>query len=257
MLKHRTIRLLILISGIVLAIYSYQEGHWNYFIFLMIIWLLLVAWGSTDIRLGYFTKTHFSNKKETDLKVALTFDDGPTEFTPLALDLLKKHQVKATFFCIGKQIEKHPDIFNRILDEGHLVGNHTYSHTKNFGFLKTNLVVEELQKTDQLIFEATGKKSLFFRPPFGVTNPRIHRAIQKTQHYVIGWSIRSLDTATEDEVKILNRVQRKLHPGGIILLHDTTQKSINVLENLLNSLEEKKYEIIPVDELLSLNAYRA
>ena len=116
--------------------------------------------------------------------------------------------------------------------------------------------VEEIKKTDQLIFEATGGKSLFFRPPFGITNPNIHRAVQKTEHNIIGWSIRSLDTATEKEDKILKRIERKLHPGGIILMHDTTQKSVNVLENLLKSLSEKKYKVIPVDELLSLKAYR-
>lgn len=257
MLKHRIVRLLIVISGIVLAIYSYNQGHWKYLIILMVIWFLLVAWGSLDIRLGFFTKTHCSDPTMKDLKVAITFDDGPTEFTPLALDLLKKHQVKATFFCIGKQIEKYPEIFNRIIEEGHLVGNHSYSHMKNFGFLKTDLVIEEVQKTDELIFEGTGKKPAFFRPPFGVTNPKISRAIQKTEHHIIGWSIRSLDTATENETKILNRVMRKLHPGGVILLHDTTQKSINVLENLLNSLSEKNYTVIPVDELLKLDADRA
>ena len=247
MLKHQLVRILIGIAGIVLVIYSYNQGHWKYLALLTAVWLLLMAWGSADIRLGYFTKTHCSNKNEKDLKVALTFDDGPTEFTPLALDLLKKNNIQGTFFCIGKQIEKHPDIFNRILAEGHLIGNHSYTHSNKFGFLKANQVIEEIKKTDQLIFEATGGKSLFFRPPFGITNPNIHRAIQKTEHNIIGWSIRSLDTATENEQKILKRIERKLHPGGIILLHDTTQKSINVLEKLLKSLSEKKYTVIPVD----------
>ncbi len=257
MLKHQRVRLLIGICGTMLAIYSYNQGQWKYLIVLMVVWFLLVAWGSLDIRLGYFTKTHCSNPDVQDLKVALTFDDGPTEFTSLALDILKKNNVKATFFCIGKQIEKYPEIFNRIIEEGHLVGNHSYSHSNKFGFLKTNQVIKEIRKTDQLIFEGTGKKALFFRPPVGVTNPRIHRAIQKTEHDVIGWSIRSLDTATKNEAKILKRIHRKLHPGGVVLLHDTSHKSIQVLKNLLNSLSEKQYEVVLVDELLKLNAYRA
>lgn len=257
MLKHQLVRLLIVFVGIGIGFYSYKQGHWVYLVLLLLTWSLILAWGSFDIRLGYFTKTRCSNPKIKDLRVALTFDDGPTEFTNQALDILKENQVKATFFCIGKQIEKHPEIFNRIIAEDHLVGNHSYSHSTKFGFLKTDQVIEEIQKTDQLIFEGTGEKSLLFRPPFGVTNPNIHRAIQKTEHHVIGWSIRSLDTATEDEAKILKRIERKLHPGGIILMHDTTQKSINVLDNLLKSLSEKKYAIVPADELLEIEAYRS
>lgn len=257
MLKHAVVRLLIIIAGILLSIYSYHYGHWYYLAILTAIWFGLLAWGSFDIRLGYFTKTHCSNQKEKDFKVALTFDDGPTEFTNQALDLLKINKQKATFFCIGKKIDKYPDVFKRIIAEGHLVGNHSYSHSNKFGFLKTNEVIEEIQKTDQLIFDATGKKALFFRPPFGVTNPSIHRAIQQTEHHVIGWSIRSLDTASEDENKILQRIQRKLHPGGVILLHDTSQKSINVLEELLKALSNQKYAVVPVDELLNLKAFRS
>ncbi len=255
MLKHQAVRLFIITSGIILAIYSYYHGDWTYLAILVVFWLLLLVWGSFDIRLGYFTKTHFSNRNEKELKVAITFDDGPTEFTCQALELLKKYNVKATFFCIGKQIEKHPDIFQRIIEDGHLVGNHSYSHPKKFGFLSTQEVVDEIQKNDQVIVEMVGKKVAFFRPPFGVTNPSIHRAIQRTGHQVIGWSIRSLDTAKEDELKIVKRVERKMHPGGVILLHDTSQKSIHALEKILKVILEKKYTVIPLDKLLDLQAY--
>jgi peptidoglycan/xylan/chitin deacetylase (PgdA/CDA1 family) len=95
----------------------------------------------------------------------------------------------------------------------------------------------------------------FFRPPFGVTNPMIAKAVSKTKHHVIGWNIRSLDTVYENENIIFERVKNKIKPGGIILLHDTSQKSVNVLERLLLFLKTENYSIVSVDKLLNLSAY--
>jgi peptidoglycan/xylan/chitin deacetylase (PgdA/CDA1 family) len=215
----------------------------------------LTTWGSFDIRLNYFTKAFSSKPKSASKEIALTFDDGPHEMTEKVLDLLKQFNVKATFFCIGKQIENNPELFKRIIADGHLVGNHSYSHSENFGFFSTQKVLDEITKTNKLVQQLSGLKMYLFRPPFGVTNPMIAKAISTTKHHVIGWSIRSLDTVYENENIIFERVKNKIKPGGIILLHDTSQKSVNVLERLLLFLKSENYSIVSVDKLLNISAY--
>jgi peptidoglycan/xylan/chitin deacetylase (PgdA/CDA1 family) len=233
----------------------FLEVKWWVFLLLFIFWLAMTIWGSFDIRLGYFVKTYCNNPKEKERKIAISFDDGPHEMTEKVLDVLQKFNVKATFFCIGSQIEKHPEVLRRIINEGHVVGNHTFSHSKTFGVFTTQKVAEEILQTNAIIHRLTGKKALFFRPPFGVTNPKISRAVAITKHKVIGWNIRSLDTVIEDETKIFERVKKKVVPGGIILLHDTSLKTVHVLEQLLLFLQSEKYDVITIDKLLKIPAY--
>ena len=256
MLRHKNITFFcvsILVMMIVLSFLS--KVKWWYFLMLFLFWLVLTIWGSSDIRLGYFIRTYCNNREEKQRKIALTFDDGPHPMTEKVLDILKNYNAKATFFCIGSQIEKYPDIFKRIIEEGHTIGNHSYSHSNSFGIFSTEKVTDELLHTNNIIEQLSGKKVLFFRPPFGVTNPRIAKAVSNTKQYVIGWNNRSLDTVIKEEAKILERVKSKVAPGGIILLHDTSLKSANVLEQILLFLKSKNYTIIPVDELLNLPAY--
>lgn len=206
----------------------------------------VVVWGSFDIRLGYFVNS-FTHKRTKIKEVALTFDDGPTEFTPKFLDLLKENNVKATFFCIGKQIEKYPETFQRIIAEGHTIGNHTFSHSNNTGFLSTQKMIEEIDKCDEMIMKVGNIQTDLYRPPFGVTNPNIAKSIRKTQKKSIGWNVRSLDTITENEKKIYKRITINLKKGSIILLHDTSEKTYNVLVDLLLFLKDKKYSTFTVD----------
>ena len=255
MLNHKNIS--ILFGSLILILFTlnfFVELKVFYFLFISFCWLVITVFGSFDIRLDYFTSAYCSGNK-INKNIAITFDDGPSQETITVLDILKKHNVKATFFCVGLQIEKHPDIFKRILDEGHLIGNHTYSHPKSMGFISTKRVKEEITKTDEIINLHSGKKPLFYRPPFGVTNPRIANAIAVLGHKVIGWNIRSLDTLINDQNKILNRIKSKVKPGGIILLHDTSYKTTQVLEQLLLFLQSENYLVTPLDEMLKLKAY--
>ncbi|KGO83727.1 peptidoglycan/xylan/chitin deacetylase (PgdA/CDA1 family) [Flavobacterium cauense R2A-7] len=258
MLKHKNILLFCVAVLVILSVLSFffEVAWWN-FLLLFLFWLVMTVWGSSDIRLGYFVKTYCNNPNEKERKIAISFDDGPHPMTEKVLDVLQQYQAKATFFCIGTQIEKYPEIFKRIIAEGHVVGNHSYSHSNRFGIFSTDKVTEEIRRTDALIEDLTGKNVLFFRPPFGVTNPRIARAAKATAKQVIGWNNRSLDTVIGDENKILERVKGKVAPGGIILLHDTSQKTVNVLEQLLLFLQSEKYDVIAIDKLLNLPAYEA
>ena len=208
----------------------------------------LTSWGAFDLRLNYFTK-NYCKAQVSEKVIALTFDDGPTAFTPQVLDLLQKYNAKATFFCIGNRIEKDEKIFRRIVNEGHLIGNHTYSHSTKMGFFSTEKVKNEIAKTDDIIHRITGKSTPYFRPPFGVTNPNIAKALNETGHQVIGWNIRSLDTVIDDEDRILRRVLPRIQPGSIILLHDTSQKTVNVLEQILKGLQAEGYKMVTIEEL--------
>ncbi|WPO80154.1 polysaccharide deacetylase family protein [Flavobacterium sp. KACC 22761] len=233
----------------------YTAINFWWFLLIVLIWTGINAFGSARISSNYHVKAFCNNPSETEKKIALTFDDGPSEFTLEVLELLKKNNAKATFFCIGKNIEKHPEILQKIISEGHLVGNHSYSHSKFFDFYNAKKITEELQKTDKLLEKFTSKKINFFRPPYGVTTPSIRRALKVTGHKVIGWNIRSLDGGTKNTELILNRIKKRISPGGIVLLHDTAPHSVLVLEQFLQFLQQNNYKVVSVEELLNLNAY--
>ncbi|WP_223706661.1 polysaccharide deacetylase family protein [Flavobacterium potami] len=219
------------------------------------IWIGINAFGSARISSNYHVKAFCNNPLETDKKIAITFDDGPSIYTLKVLDLLKEYNAKATFFCIGKNIEMHPEILQKVISEGHLVGNHSYSHSKFFDFYNAKKITEELRKTDELLEKFTSKKINFFRPPYGVTTPSIRRALKITGHKTIGWNIRSLDGGTTDVELILNRIKKRVSPGGIVLLHDTAPHSVYVLEQFLQFLQQNNYQVVSIEELLNLKAY--
>ena len=230
-----------------LFIYAFQGTIWVY-IFCFILFSAVVVWGSFDIQLGYFVNS-IIHKRTKIKEVALTFDDGPKEFTPKFLDLLKKNNIKATFFCIGKQIEKYPETFQRIIAEGHSIGNHTFSHSNNTGFLSTSKMIDEIERCDEVMLKIGNSKTNLYRPPFGVTNPNTAKAIKKTNKKSIGWNVRSLDTVSSDGKKILKKITKSLKKGNIILLHDTSEKNYNVLVELLLFLEREKYSKFTNDQI--------
>jgi len=228
---------------------------WWVFI-LCAIWLLVTMLGSGLIHWNYHLKALNYKANIKTNHVAITFDDGPNpNFTPKVLELLEKYHAKATFFCIGKHVESHPDIFKTIIEQGHTVGNHTYSHTNTFGFLGTEKVISELQKTNNIVKNISGLHLNLYRPAFGVTNPRIKQAVKKLNLITIGWNKRSLDTTKLNEKQILKRITTNLKKGDVILLHDTSEKTIRVLERLLLFLQEKNLQSVTVNDLFNVKAY--
>jgi len=222
--------------------YWYTWG-WGYYLALGLLFVGLLSWGVFDIRLGYFVPTLWRLKNKQKRQVVLTFDDGPTELTPLFLDLLNRYEVKAIFFCIGRQIAQYPQIVQRIKEEGHLIGNHTYSHIPQNCFASTAVMTQEIQQTDALLAQL-GIVTPYFRPPYGVTNPHIASAARRTGKRVIGWDIRSLDTVIKDETRLWSRVVSKLTQGNIILMHDTSERTLHVLEQLLKYLKANDYQVV-------------
>lgn len=256
MITHKNISLFFIFLLLLLFLLNlYNAIHFVWFIGIILVWIGINAFGSSRISSNYHVKAFCSNPVETEKKIALTFDDGPSIYTLEVLELLKKYNAKATFFCIGKNIEAHPEILQKVIDEGHLVGNHSYSHSKFFDFYNARKITEELQKTDKLLEKVTAKKINFFRPPYGVTTPSIRRALKVTGHKTIGWNIRSLDGGTQNQELIFNRLIKHISPGGIVLLHDTGKHSVLVLEQFLQFLQQNNYQVISIEELLSLKAY--
>lgn len=240
---------------LVLLVFTFQFSTYFYII-IFFGWLAATAIGSFFIKYNYHLNALISNPDIAKKQIAITFDDGPNpQFTPPILALLKRYDAKASFFCIGKHIEKYPELFKQIADQGHVVGNHSYSHSNNFGFFSSSRVINEISKTNNLIFKLLNIKNNLFRPPFGVTNPAIKNAIKKIDHHVIGWNVRSLDTKIKDPKEIFNRISKNLKAGDVILLHDSSKRTVVVLEQLLLFLQEHQFETITVDKLFEIEAY--
>jgi peptidoglycan/xylan/chitin deacetylase (PgdA/CDA1 family) len=185
--------------------------------------------------------------------VALTFDDGPhPDRTPKILDVLARHGVKATFFVIGERAEVYPDIVRRIAAEGHLIGNHTYSHSTRFPWMGESRMKEDIHWCDIVLEKITGFRPILFRPPFGVKNPPLGRAVGN-RYIAVGWDVRSLDTVSRwPREKVFERVRRRIRPGSVVLLHDDREGGDALLEMILNHLEQNDYKVERFDELFGL-----
>ena len=229
--------------------------YWIIAIFALLVVVFLV-WASADISGNVYLKAHCKGK--TDEKVvALTFDDGPDgEMTSRVLDILKRYEIKATFFLIGEKAQKYPTTVKRIVDEGHIVANHTYTHSGCFPMKSVESVCEELRMCNDTIFNIADKRIKLFRPPFGVTNPIIGRAVRRMGFHTIGWSIRSLDTISRySREHICERVIRRLHPGAIILLHDRCADADILLERVIPAIREQGYRFVSLSDLLHIEDY--
>jgi peptidoglycan/xylan/chitin deacetylase (PgdA/CDA1 family) len=188
--------------------------------------------------------------------VALTFDDGPdAKRTPQVLDILARHHVPAAFFLTGKKISGQVPLIHRMVSEGHLIGNHGWSHSPWFDFFLPARMIRELDQTNAAIRQVSGKSPKYFRPPYGVVNPMVSRSARSTRMEMILWSIRSLDTVRKNPARILHRILRQLKPGSIVLLHDHSTFSDQALEDLIVQIKAAQYEIVPLDQLLHLPAY--
>lgn len=235
---------------LIIAILIFGLGFWWIFGGFLVFFTMIV-YGSFQIRANYFLNSFHQNSETKEKIVALTFDDGPSEFTSKFLDLLEKYHAKATFFCIGKQIENFSEAFQKTIEKGNEIGNHTYSHSRKTGFLSSQKMLSEIENCDQNIWKFGNIETKLFRPPFGITNPNIAKAVNLSEKKSIGWNIRSLDTVISSPEKITNRILSRIKPGSIILLHDTSEKTYKVLEKLLLFLEHENYKMLTVSQLLN------
>ena len=180
-------------------------------------------------------------------KIALTFDDGPSAaWTPALLDGLKERGVKATFFLIGENADKNPEIVKRMAEEGHLIGNHTYHHVE-LTKVSENEARLELADTSAAIVRLTGKEPEYMRPPFGAWQRKLEQEIQMLP---VLWTIDPLDWTTENQDEIVNKVVTEAEENDIILLHDCYKSSIEAGLRIVDILQEEGFMFVTVDELL-------
>lgn len=216
-------------------------------------YLIIVVYGVSNVRANFFIKSH--NRLSNTKQIALTFDDGPVANTNAILDILNEQGVRATFFCIGNHVKASPEIISRIDKEGHLIGNHSYYHTASFDWQSSKSMLNELDQTNKVISKLIDKTPKLFRPPYGVTNPNLAKAIRHSGLISIGWSVRSFDTVIKDEDKLIERILERIKGGDIILLHDTMSITHKILTNLIVKAREKGVTFVSLDEALGLNAY--
>ena len=181
--------------------------------------------------------------------ISLTFDDGPTSLrTPQVLEILRKSNVQATFFVIGKQAEQHPELLRRAVADGHLIGNHTYSHPALFCFLMPGRLRREIEQGQETIERICGYKPRYFRSPVGLRHPLLNLYLKQSNLEYISWRIRSFDTLAKRPEAILRRIYRGVTPGDIVLLHDNAAASatLEALPQLIHELKQRGFEFVPV-----------
>jgi peptidoglycan/xylan/chitin deacetylase (PgdA/CDA1 family) len=174
-------------------------------------------------------------------EVALTFDDGPAEHTEAVLDILKREKVNATFFIIGKNIAGREPLLKRIQAEGHSIGNHSFNHGFNFDWQSAAKMQEEIELTNQAVEGITGTPVALFRPPYGVTNPNLGKALRNSNLKSIGWNLRSMDTVAKDEKQLRNKILNRVKAGDIILLHDRCSITAAILPELITTLKKRGF----------------
>ncbi len=187
--------------------------------------------------------------EEVAPKVALTFDDGPSDMeggTDYLLDGLLERGVQATFFVLGSRAEANPLIMTRLYEEGHLIGNHTYSHV-DLSAVSDEVIIEELTKTNEVIEAITGEKVEFMRPPYGSWNEEDEDLFHMM---TVLWTVDSLDWTTSNVEEIVNKVVTDVEENDIILMHDCYQSSSEAAFQIIDILQEQGYEFVTVDELL-------
>lgn len=257
MLTFRNINIAAILIAVLLWIFG---AAWWAYVLVFLVHSAIAYWGTTQICSHFHMPAYCKAKNHPTKEIAITFDDSVLipEQTNQVLDILKKYNIPATFFCIGKNLEEEAqqETLKRMDEEGHLIGNHSYSHSTTFDFYSADRIEKELHQTDYIILNIIGKRPNFFRPPYGITTPKIARAVQRTKHNTIGWSVRSLDTVIKDKKKLFTRVTSQLGNGDIILFHDHLEHIPSFLPTFLEYVLNKGYNVVRADQLLQLKAYK-
>lgn len=191
-----------------------------------------------------------------DKQVALTFDDGPwPASTPVLLDLLARYHLKATFFVVGRQAAQHPELIALILRQGHDIGNHSLRHDP-FLMLRTRKTLHTDIQATQEILKRNGVIPLVFRPPSGITNPRLKGVLAAENLLAVTYSCRALDGGNRNVRNLAGKIRRRLHPGAIVMLHDVPPRQPAMTErwqqelDILFSALRQEYHVVSLEKLI-------
>lgn len=214
------------------------------------------------VRSQWLGETVWQGRTDTS-SVALTFDDGPSAATELALDELSAHKVRATFFMIGRQVEALPQVARRVAAEGHEIGNHSYSHPI-YLYRSPKETRSQLRRAQSAIVEATGVRPNFSRPPCGVRTPAYFSAARELKLRTVQWTVAGFDWKKLSAEKIAHNVLKDVRAGSIILLHDGDSagkrgriETVMALPLIIKGLKERGLMVAPLSELLAGERERA
>jgi len=188
--------------------------------------------------------------------IALTFDDGPwPNSTSQVLDVLKKSNVKATFFMVGIQVQKYPQLLKQVVANGHAIGNHTWSH--QYDHYNESAAAREIDRTAEIVYKTTGVKTSLFRPPAGILNNGLVTYAHEKKYAVVMWSVDSKDWRSRRTTRqaFIDNVLKEAKPGGIVLLHDgggDRSNTVQALPQLIAQLKKHGYKFVTVPELLEI-----
>lgn len=193
----------------------------------------------------------------TEKAVAITFDDGPNpQYTTELLSIFRDEQVKATFFMIGEQIKKAPDVARMVHEEGHEIGNHTFTHPY-LTQLELSDCLEEIRKTDELIEQTIGVKPRVFRPPYLDFNPEVSKVIQEFDYSVIGAvNTEAMDWEQPGVQHIFEKSLKAVRPGSVLIFHDgfgDRSQTVEAVRQLVVHLKGEGYQLVTVSKLLKFN----
>jgi polysaccharide deacetylase family sporulation protein PdaB len=192
----------------------------------------------------------FIHGKTTKKQIAITFDDGPhPNYTPKLLDILKQYDVKATFFLVGEKAEQAPDLVKAEIAAGHNVGNHTYHHV-NLTKIPQEDAVTEIKACGDVLAKITGKPPHLFRPPGGDYNKHVAEDMEALGYMMVLWTDDPGDYASPGDKVITTRLLDRVSNGGIVLIHDGVQQTVDVLPQILKYLKGKGYELVTIDEMM-------
>ena len=216
---------------------------------------LLAYYATYAVRSQWLGPTVWHGRNDTG-EVALTFDDGPSEDTERLLDVLDESEVKATFFMIGRQVERFPATARRVVAEGHEVGNHSYSHPI-FLYRTPRETRQQLERAQTVITKITGIRPRFARPPCGVRTPAYFRAAEKLGLRTVQWDVAGFDWKSRSAKRIAHEVLRRVVPGSIILLHDgdsegkqDRRETVVALPLIIEGLRARGLKVVPLTEML-------
>lgn len=206
-------------------------------------------WVKSPRWLSFIFKKRIWHFSKTEKTIYLTFDDGPTTVSNFVLDLLEQYNAKATFFCIGDNVDKYPNIFNRIIDKGHCIGNHTQHHVNGWK-TSTQTYMKEINLAEKSIYK-NALKTKIFRPPYGKSTRAQRKLIYKKGYQIIMWSVLSADFDMNiSKEKCLSNVLKNTTNGAIIVFHDSEkakEKLHFVLPKVLKYFSQQGYQFKGID----------